>query len=168
MFQILTGPRPASTDPRPSQPGLSPSGQVCGQIGSAFGLTGCLIPLLLLRTHLWCQNFLMLWHGCCMHHTGESLHYLFGQKSFGSLWQWHNRMHSWWFFRILPTDTVKIVDKSQINKKLLWNMFFNEKLHFECQFAHASWLEVDLHRSERKNILTAVHDGPWFPRIHRD
>jgi hypothetical protein len=29
------GPKPASTNPPPSQPGLSPSGQVCGQIGSA-------------------------------------------------------------------------------------------------------------------------------------
>ena len=38
----------ANTDPRPSQPGLSPSGQVRGQIGSVFGRTGCSISLRLL------------------------------------------------------------------------------------------------------------------------
>jgi hypothetical protein len=30
--QSFSGPRPASTDLRLSQPGLSPSGEVCGQI----------------------------------------------------------------------------------------------------------------------------------------
>jgi hypothetical protein len=45
VIKSFSGPRPTSTYPRPSQPGLSPNGQVCGQIGSAFCLTGCLISL---------------------------------------------------------------------------------------------------------------------------
>jgi hypothetical protein len=40
MFKILLGPKPAIINPPQSQR-LSPSGQVCGQIGSVFLKTGC-------------------------------------------------------------------------------------------------------------------------------
>ena len=39
-----------------------------------------------------------------------------GEKLFGSLWQRHDRMHYLLFVRILPTATVKMINRSQINE----------------------------------------------------
>jgi hypothetical protein len=39
-----------------------------------------------------------------------------GQNLFGSLLQLHDGMHCWKFARIIPTATMKLVDKSRINE----------------------------------------------------
>jgi hypothetical protein len=39
-----------------------------------------------------------------------------GKKLYGSLWQRHDRMHYLLFVRILPTATVKMINRIQINE----------------------------------------------------
>ena len=61
-----------------------------------------------------------------------------GQKLFGSLWQLHNQMHLWIFAWLLPTATVKVVDKSRINET--YSLMKFSSLSMSLRSLHASKL----------------------------
>jgi len=84
-----------------------------------------------------------------------------GQKLFGSLQQLHNQMHLWIFALLLPTATVKVVDKSRINET--YSLMKFSILSLSLSLLHDSKSTCI---GVRESMQTAAHEDPWCPRKH--